>query len=846
MAQSGGYLVSKHSPSIEHQNSYFAAVTTTLGTTYLATRNGLVKYDGHRESLINTGGSVFDVALDADEHIFLATSVGLLQMDKLKNEIQSLMPASDVSNIHQVLTTQKAVYGLSADAVYFKPNDGDSTFILETDLSGRLYNMYELDNRVFVNSENKGALEINNRAMSSDVSDFIEKETIIFTVKNSQSGQYVLGTSHGQLFTYEDGIINLVDIDQQSFEDSEPISALWYSDDIIVVGTMNSGVFFLNVKTKKVELVVDYNTGLEDNEVMSLIQDENKGISVVSQYAVSHILPNIPIKNYEYYEGLSGEITSTLHDGEKLYIGTNLGLFSLEQITDYEEEVSYINRRKNVFRPTSETKPKKGLFGFKRRKAKKENILEESEVIVTEKQITKKATGVHYLYKAVNKSISHISHMRDLENGFVASGLSGVFEIQSGKTKRITESSSRYLYVSVDKQKIFVCTGDEELLVFVRMNNEWVYRDVFTDFRARIDHVREYQGYYWLCSPDRIYKIKILNNELDDVEEYALKNPYHATVYSKIISSEIGFVSSSGVFKIEGDSIVSIKEPFPVDNVIIDNQNEPWIKSNDDWIRPSQREDNSSVFNFFSDLKAIAYTEEATSYWVVTHDNEILQFNENAVIPPSSYFPYVDGVRSNDRLVLENKLVVVQDESKLSFDISHPDLPNIFNTKYRYQLRGMSDSWSTWSSQSTIDFAFLPSGSYSLFVEAKNSFGEAYKIDPVSFDVLPPYWKRPWFYALEFGIVLLLFLVSIKLKSFGYKYQLISRMLAFLTLVIVIEYLEAIMESYFHFENSPIFGFVLQVVIAMIILPFEGILKKYIFKEKVQIASYFEIKKKKE
>jgi hypothetical protein len=57
--------------------------------------------------------------------------------------------------------------------------------------------------------------------------------------------------------------------------------------------------------------------------------------------------------------------------------------------------------------------------------------------------------------------------------------------------------------------------------------------------------------------------------------------------------------------------------------------------------------------------------------------------------------------------------------------------------------------------------------------------------------------------------------------------------------------MEAIMESYFLLENSPIFGFVLQVVMAIIILPFEGIMKKYVFKEKVAIGSYFEIKGKK-
>ncbi|HEX9739927.1 MAG TPA: hypothetical protein VGA29_04050, partial [Ignavibacteriaceae bacterium] len=90
-----------------------------------------------------------------------------------------------------------------------------------------------------------------------------------------------------------------------------------------------------------------------------------------------------------------------------------------------------------------------------------------------------------------------------------------------------------------------------------------------------------------------------------------------------------------------------------------------------------------------------------------------------------------------------------------------------------------------------------------------------------------------------------LLLISIKLKSWGFRYRLMSRLLAFLTLVIILEYLQAIMEHYFAFDDSPIFSFSLQVVMAIIILPFEGLLKKYIFKEKdVKLTEFLSIKQK--
>jgi hypothetical protein len=845
MGQSGNYLVSKHKPSIEHQNSYFSAATNSNGTIYLASRNGLIKYDGDRDILINTGGSVFDVKLDENEQTFLATSIGLIRVE---NGIQmiSLMPPGENSSVHQVLVTKNGVYGLGTDAVYFRENGSDSTTVFRTDLSGRLYNLYELEERIYVNSENKGTLEVINGALVSDVPEFMEREVIVYTSKNA-SGKYILGTINGELHTYENGKTSRVIISQPSFTESEPMSGLWYSDEIVVIGTMNSGVFFLNVNSGKIESIVDYNSGLDDNEVVSLTQNKNKGISAIGRYAISHILPDVPVRNYEYYEGVSGDVLSVLHNNGSLYVGTNLGLFRLNKITDYEEEVSYINRRKKVGKPVLSSNPKRGFFGFKKKKkANKESVTEENETLITEKTVIKKATGVHYVYKEINENISHVSHLRSSYDGIIVGGLTGVFEVVDDNSKLITTSDCRYLYLSLDEKMLFVSTGSQELLVFMSIGDEWVFRDVFTDFRAQIDHIREFGGSYWMSSPEKIYKISISHNELDDVEEYALENPYYSNIYSTLVSNELNFISASGSFIIKEDSIISLKDAYPVDDVIIDNQNEPWVFSGQDWIRPSQYESKSPVLKAFDDLKAITYDVESSLYWIVSENSEILQFSEKATISSSYYTPYMEGIRSNMAILNEDKLSVIQDESKLSFEISHADLPNIFNTKYRYRLQGMDKEWSSWSTYSTIEFPFLPSGTYTLLIEAKNGFGEDYKIESVSFEVLPPYWKRPLFYLFEFGVVLSLFLLSITLRSWGYKYRILSRLLAFLTLVIIIEYMEAVMESYFLLEKSPVFGFALQVLMAMIILPFEGVLKKYVLKENISLKTYLESKGKKD
>ena len=143
----------------------------------------------------------------------------------------------------------------------------------------------------------------------------------------------------------------------------------------------------------------------------------------------------------------------------------------------------------------------------------------------------------------------------------------------------------------------------------------------------------------------------------------------------------------------------------------------------------------------------------------------------------------------------------------------------------------MDAQWSEWSKNDLIEFSFLPAGKYTLELEAKNSFENVFEIPPVRFRVNPPYWKTPIFYLFEFIVIAILLLVAVKIRKFGGKFKLISMLLAFLVLAIIIEGLQAIMESYFNFSSSPFFSFSLQVITALVLFPFEGFFRKYIIQD---------------
>jgi len=257
-SQSGNYIVSKHIPAIDHYNVYYGGAVDQNGVLYLATRNGLIKYDGRNTIALNTGNSVFDISIGADNQLYLATSTGLYLFD---DEVGIDSPMQNISNstdpVFEVSITQEGVYGLSDRTIYYKPYSSDSTLQIVDELAGRFFRMYELGGHFYVNSDNKGVLDITGGKLNSDVPVFLENKTIIFATANADNSKYILGDESGKLSIFDKGKLNKLSVKQRDVIDSEPITALWYDQNTVIIGTLTGGVFFVNVDSGKVEETID-------------------------------------------------------------------------------------------------------------------------------------------------------------------------------------------------------------------------------------------------------------------------------------------------------------------------------------------------------------------------------------------------------------------------------------------------------------------------------------------------------------------------------------------------------------------------------------------------------------
>jgi len=219
---------------------------------------------------------------------------------------------------------------------------------------------------------------------------------------------------------------------------------------------------------------------------------------------------------------------------------------------------------------------------------------------------------------------------------------------------------------------------------------------------------------------------------------------------------------------------------------------------------------------------------------VATLDNKLYEFPRNADIEIfSSYSLFLKSVfNQSGKLTSSSDLEIQQLDSKLKFEFVKPDYNKILGIQYHYKLSGLSEEWSGWSSNNIVEFPYLPAGRYELSVQSKDIFGQVASLAPIQFEIIAPYWERPWFYALEVFFFGTLFILSFRLNRQDQKYRILSRMLAFLTLILTVEFIQTVAEYNIAMEGSPVISFFIQVGIAFVILPMEALLRKIFFKVK--------------
>lgn len=776
LAQTGNYFLSHYSPTDERIDfRSHDMVQDSDGEIYFANRAGVLEFDGFGWKVISTPGAVYTLTAHGTD-IFIG---GLTGAGKLNDKIQSprsFEMFSATSGIFSSTQRENKAYFCSESQllVYSLDSRIPESKIETNSATGIFTGVFNLGDNVVVSTEMNGLFKVQDNTL---VPFSFEVRNLIFSSPSPLHRSFLIGTKDNRIFVYKENELKEIVLQQPGLLSNHILAdGVWVSEDRLAIGTMRGGVFFINVKTGAIEGTVDYANGLPDNEVFSLMRDKNAGVWVAHEYGFTRIATNFPFRSFHNYPGLQGNILCMRSFLDKIYVGTSLGLFRLTQSADDQNHLPLAGRT-----PT-------------------------------------------YEYERVTPVKEKVNQLLEIDGSLIAYGVGGIFEVNEQTAKSILGEPVRHVFHSSSLNQVLVSTFNDELKTFIPAKSGWTETHLFDTLNNHFSHIfQDKLENIWLCGSSVIYKVETVDNQIIDIIKYPIQNPTSDEVLGLALGSEVYVVSSGQFNHFNGSQFVKY-DSLSGGHRYFASAGNFWFNDGTKW-RTADRKLQSMKLEWlgiFPGLRFLSPDENNNNLWVITDKNELLKFkNEQADSSEALYPLFLREVRGME-VKLSSEVKVMQSEGAFTFEFIRPDFLGTHANQYRYLVKGLNKQWSAWSSSNNvINFSYLPAGTYQLIVQSKNALGTVSDLKEVAFKVLPPYWKRWWFYALEFVIFSFFVSLSIHLARRNTRYRYLSQILTILTVIMLIQFIQSTITSLISLKSSPVLDFFIQVSIALLVFPVE-------------------------
>lgn len=229
--------------------------------------------------------------------------------------------------------------------------------------------------------------------------------------------------------------------------------------------------------------------------------------------------------------------------------------------------------------------------------------------------------------------------------------------------------------------------------------------------------------------------------------------------------------------------------------------------------------------------------------------HELIRYNTNSQFDADRLEPFITDLRfyyqktdltkytedKDHQGLLPGNLVLPHDQNHLTFDYIAVSLKKRNSIFYKHKLNGYESQWSPPSTENSATYTNLSPGEYTLLVASSDN-QYVWSDDQIEykFSILKPYWERWWFYALQIlfftVLIIITFQVSKKSKE-AEKNKWVLRILVYVCLFIIFEYLQNFLEPYTenYIGGAPVFRILINLVLALLLFPVEGLIKTFFY-----------------
>lgn len=352
----------------------------------------------------------------------------------------------------------------------------------------------------------------------------------------------------------------------------------------------------------------------------------------------------------------------------------------------------------------------------------------------------------------------------------------------SYRSKKYPETQNLYAVHKLQHKNSLLVASEHGMMYFSLKQKEWLpcAPDVFQENAIIGRHILEDKdGILWIGTEGGgLVRLDYVKQEIKIVQEvsrisenvrYVLKE--HNSLW---LATDQGIVSydmkkDTVIHHIRMDGIHQSNVCYSIQKDQVGNF---WIGTNFGLLKLDRRTHRLQNYNITNGLKFLEFNTACT---LAEEDGTLLfggvggitKFNPLDIVKNTfSPDPIITSVRVNNQnchLTDSANYVFGHQENDLTFHYTANNFSNHERNQYYYRVQGLMEQWKNNQTHHTISFNSVPPGSYSFQVRSVNSDGiQSEGVARFSFIIQPPWWKTWWFMTVMILSVLFIAWILIK------------------------------------------------------------------------------------
>lgn len=600
--------------------------------------------------------------------------------------------------------------------------------------------LHQVGNRLFAEVLSKGLFELKDTTLSPLVGSELLGNTGILSILPYKKDSYIIGTGKNGLFIYDGQKFTPLNSPANSFLKTFQLNnGVRILNKYYAYGTILNGLIIIDEDGNVVQKI-NKSSGLQNNTILSVYADNEQNLWVGLDNGIDRIELNSPLYFYFDKAGQFGTVYSSLIVKNKIYLGTNQGLFSSP----------WLPENGNLF----------NSFNF----------------------------------KLIPNSQGQVWDLSEIDNQLICGHNDGTFNIIGDQMEKISTVSGGWTIKKLNSNPNYLIQGTYTgLVLFIKdANGKWKFSHKVAGFGEPSRYVEQdnkgdiwvshaYKGLYKLSlSPDlkRATNIKYYD------EKNGLPGNFNINIFNvenKIIfSSDSGFSTYDEIsnrFTKYNELNKNLGSFYSANKIINAGFKKYWFINHGKMSLVNLKEPgkiliDSSRFSIL-DGRMVQYYENisqiSSKIYLISVDDGFVIYNttntdnsSQKLKLPLVLIRKVEDITDKYSTISENgsngetiEIPFGRNNIRISFALPYYRQSKI---KFQYYLEGYSKQWSDWSAATQKDFTNLSRGTYTFKVRARINEESISEVSNFEFVVLPPWYGSNWaivFYAL-IGVVALI------------------------------------------------------------------------------------------